>query len=463
MKWYLVKKDWGPHKEGTKLELSEEDAKALVESGHLEEIQDSPIKAELDEAMKDVRTNIGLLVATAVKDALGTIDIDGKKVKISDIHVGKDRREDDPTFGFGPGDHGLGEFAQSVRMMTSGQGMDERLKMIMAMPEGKAEKAPTGANEGIGEEGGVLVPPEQSNRIWERAIVGSNIIPLLDRYTVTGNSMTFLQEAGDTRAAGVRHGGVRGYWVEEGGQGTGSQPKFRRMQLRLKKLMILVYATDELLEDSSISLGQYLTRKAGDEINFQVGDALINGNGIGKPLGILNAPCTVSIAKETSQVAATIVRENISKMWARWWAPSRSRPSARWHMNQDIEPELDNLHAGGTTTTSGAFPHIPLYMPPGGLADRPLGNIKGRGVQPLEWCPTLGTVGDLLCADWSEYCFIAKGSVKSAVSIHLRFDYDETVFKFSYRCDGQPWWPAALTPFKGSNTLSPFISLATRA
>lgn len=30
-----------------------------------------------------------------------------------------------------------------------------------------------------------------------------------------------------------------------------------------------------------------------------------------------------------------------------------------------------------------------------------------------------------------------------------------------YRCDGQPSWAAPLTPFRGTNTLSPWVVLAT--
>lgn len=50
------------------------------------------------------------------------------------------------------------------------------------------------------------------------------------------------------------------------------------------------------------------------------------------------------------------------------------------------------------------------------------------------------------------------------MSIHLRFDYGETAFRFMFEIDGQPWIAEPLTPFKGSaNTLSPFVTLATRA
>jgi hypothetical protein len=49
------------------------------------------------------------------------------------------------------------------------------------------------------------------------------------------------------------------------------------------------------------------------------------------------------------------------------------------------------------------------------------------------------------------------------MSVHVAFLTDESIFRFIYRVDGQPIWNAALTPFKGSNTLSPFVVLAARA
>jgi hypothetical protein len=50
--------------------------------------------------------------------------------------------------------------------------------------------------------------------------------------------------------------------------------------------------------------------------------------------------------------------------------------------------------------------------------------------------------------DWSQYVSITKGSIQSAMSIHLKFDYDETVFRWIFRMDGQGAWSAPLTPYK---------------
>ena len=76
---------------------------------------------------------------------------------------------------------------------------------------------------------------------------------------------------------------------------------------------------------------------------------------------------------------------------------------------------------------------------------------------------TLGTQGDIGLADFSQYLIGDKGGIKVATSIHLRFDYDETAFRFVLRYDGQPWWLSALTPRRGTSTLSPFVVLAVRA
>ena len=54
-------------------------------------------------------------------------------------------------------------------------------------------------------------------------------------------------------------------------------------------------------------------------------------------------------------------------------------------------------------------------------------------------------------------------SIESAMSMHLRFDYNESVFRWLFAVDGQPWVISSLTPAKGSNTLSPFVTLQTRS
>jgi HK97 family phage major capsid protein len=103
-----------------------------------------------------------------------------------------------------------------------------------------------------------------------------------------------------------------------------------------------------------------------------------------------------------------------------------------------------------------------VFQPPNGLAGAPLGTLLGKPINIIEQCETVGTVGDIMLANLGEYVMIDKGGLKSDVSMHVRFLNDEQTFRWTYRVDGQPAWNSALTPYKGSNTLSPFVTLAAR-
>ena len=127
-----------------------------------------------------------------------------------------------------------------------------------------------------------------------------------------------------------------------------------------------------------------------------------------------------------------------------------------WLINQDIEPQLYGLSLD--VGTGG----LPLYMPPGGLSDAPYGRLMGLPVIANEHSATLGTVGDIVLADLSQYLLIDKGGTQFDQSIHVNFTYDETVFRFVYRVDGQPVDAAPVTPANSTATQSPFIALASR-
>jgi HK97 family phage major capsid protein len=226
------------------------------------------------------------------------------------------------------------------------------------------------------------------------------------------------------------------------------------MELKLKKLMAIGYATDELLADAS-ALESVMTSAFVEELTFKVEDAIINGTGAGQPLGILNSGALVTVTPESGQAAATLRTENILNMWAR--TPIRSRRSLIWICNQDIEPQLWQLTDLDTAT-------VQMYTLPGqNGGSSPYGLLMGRPVLPIEYSATLGTVGDLMLIDPMQYVMIDKNGVQQASSLHVRFLQDEMTFRFTLRVDGQPVWRSPVTPYKGTgNTLSPFVALGTR-
>jgi hypothetical protein len=72
-------------------------------------------------------------------------------------------------------------------------------------------------------------------------------------------------------------------------------------------------------------------------------------------------------------------------------------------------------------------------------------------------------VGDVILADLSPGTSPARAAESTTqVSMHVRFEFAEQAFRFIYEVDGQPWLAAAITPYKGSATLSTFVTLASR-
>ena len=336
--------------------------------------------------------------------------------------------------------------------------LGEQLTAVMAA-ETKHEVDPrlkaTGASEGVPADGGFLVQTDFATSLLEKVFNTSDIVSRVFRMPISANAnaIKIPAVADSSRADGSRSGGIQAYWAAEAGTKTASQSTFEQVGLELKKLVGLTYATDELLQDAP-ALEAWIGRAFAAEFDFKIADAIINGDGAGKPLGILNAGCLVTVTAETGQGATTLVAENIIKMWARRFGPNTSKYV--WLINQDIEPQLYTM---GLAVGSGG---IPVYMPAGGLSGAPYSTLFGKPVIPCEQAATLGTAGDIILADLSQYVMIDKGSIQSASSIHVKFTTDETAFRFTYRCDGQPLWKSALTPYKGTgSTQSPFVVLSS--
>lgn len=358
------------------------------------------------------------------------------------------RQPRDPNEAARHGFNNFGEFALSVMaasdksIQNSGQ-IDPRL----------IQNAPTTySSEGVGADGGFAVPPGFNADIKRLVEAEDGLMARCDEMNIAGNSMTFPK---DETTPWQNTGGIQAYWEGEADQAAQSKISLESDTSRLKKLLALVPVTDELLGDST-GLDSYLRSKAPEKINFKIDDAIINGNGAGKPLGFMNSGALVTVAKETSQTADTIVFENISKMWARMYAPSRA--NSIWLINQDIETQLD------TMVLAGASSDVPVYLPANGLSAAPYATLKGRPVVPHQGMQTLGDLGDIALVDLSKYRLIKKAEgVETFTSMHLWFDYDVMAFKFRIRLDGAPWHNSPISPKNGSNTLSPFVTLAERA
>lgn len=348
----------------------------------------------------------------------------------------------DPKRGFAS----FGEFLQAVQ--SEGKNFshpsDERLAIVAAAPS-------TFGSEGVSVDGGFLVAPEFGTEIFQHSLEEDAILPLTDNQEISGNSIRYPKD--ETTPWGTD--GIRVRWEAEAAAATETKPVLGSTEYRLHKLIGLVPLTDELMADA-VAMGNFVGDALARSIRWKSNDAFVNGSGAGQPQGILGSGALVSVAKDTAispdQAADTLLTTNVAAMYARMLPGALA--GARWMINPDVLPQLITM----------VIANQPIYTAPGGIPSAPAGTLLGAPIMPSQHCQTLGDQGDIYFVNFKWYRSVTKaGGIQTATSMHLFFDADAVAFRSTFRVDGQPKLAAAVTPARGSNTLSPFVTLDARA
>ena len=311
------------------------------------------------------------------------------------------------------------------------------------------ETRATGLAESTPSTGGFLVGTDYSRELFQKTYDASVIWKRTRQFKISSNANAISIPGIDetSRADGSRQGGIRTYWLSEAGTKTASKPTFRAVEMSLKKIIGLCYSSDELLDDASL-LAEVITTGFKNEFSFKLDDAVICGTGAGQPLGILNGPSLVTCTAASS--AGTLLAADVISCYARLWLACDA--AAEWFGNRNILPQLMTQTLGDN----------PLWLPGGQLRGTPYATLLGKPIHFVETASSLGTAGDLMLLDLSQYGTATKGGLQQAVSIHVAYVTDETAFRFVMRVDGQSLWNSVLTPYKGSGSLGPFVTIATR-
>lgn len=337
----------------------------------------------------------------------------------------------------------FGEQLKAVHAAKTSGVIDDRLLKVNA--------AVKGSNETTGADGGFAVQEDFAGAILSSVVEKSEIVSRVDSYTVgAGSNAARWLMIDESDVSATVFGGVQMYWAAEGAAVTASKPKMREMKLDLEKMMGIAYATDELLEDAAFMSSFYGTAfsLAADRL---LSAAIVAGDGNSKPLGIMNGGALVTVAKETNQVADTIVAENILKMWQRMlW---RNRKDAAWIFHPDCEAQLPQMKINDKN----------IWMPEGGISGSMYQTILGRPIIYDDNLAALGDKGDVLLCDLKQYMLLRKGSPKQDWSMHVEFLTDQMAFRMVFRCNGAPKMNKPITIKNSSNTRSPFVTLAARA
>jgi len=211
------------------------------------------------------------------------------------------------------------------------------------------------------------------------------------------------------------------------------------------KLAMFIGISSELIGDSvalSKSVAPLMTRS----LAFSLDNAVLTGNGITRPLGIINAQATIGVGRATGD---TIAFADLANMLARLVPASLGE--AMWIVSPSAFALLVRMEVA---TNSGQ-----LAMSSTVGAGKLALSLWGMPVRVSEKLPALGTTGDVILADLSYYALAMREEGRLESTISAAWTSDQTDLRLIVRADGGPLVDTPITPAGGGDTISPFVRL----
>ena len=339
----------------------------------------------------------------------------------------------------------LGEFAVAARKHIDGVSRNSRL-------DEWAQKTMT---EGTDSSGGFVVPEQFADEIRDYGLEGAIVRPRATVLPMVRDTVNIPVLEDSDRSSSI-FGGVTFTWLEETGakhyDTVASKPVISYLKLTAHEGVATTFVQNALEDDyekEPKKFGDFITLAFGRACRFYEDYYFINGNGVGQPLGALNSPGIIEIARSGVDGINLV---DFGNMAARL-IPS-SWPTAVWLINQTALAQL--LDMQGTTANQASF------------FDVGSNTILGRPVLITEKLAAMGSENDVLLADFMNGYVIGDRQLEIAGSRHVDYSannqgflQNQTFWKVVLRCDGQPVLKTAITPNQGGSTLSHFVVLTS--
>lgn len=291
---------------------------------------------------------------------------------------------------------------------------------------------------------GIEIPPQFAQQILrldpEEEIVmpRANVIPAGSPPDAEFSVPYFVQGSDGA------NGGVALVWTKEGKEiNDAGDGKIKDLTLKPNEVSGLATVNNATLQNWQAA-GPFTENNLRQAFASGRDMKFLTGSGVGTPLGILKATGRITIARKT---AATVTYEDAAKMLGRLIPEART--GAIWIISVSALPTI-------VTMTDGAGRLIFVAGDATkGIPDTLLG-------LPIKWTgktPVLGSEGDVILANFKYYLIKPGSGPFVAISEHVKFTSNKTVFRIIANIDGQPWVKDPLKLEDGKTTVSPYVIL----
>ena len=275
--------------------------------------------------------------------------------------------------------------------------------------------------EGTDSEGGYLVPDEFERTLVE-ALEEENVFRTLAHVIKTSS--------GDRKIPVVASKGTAS-WVDEEGAYTESDDAFSQVSIGAYKLGTMIKVSEELLTDSVFDLEAYISKEFARRIGAREEESFFNGDGKGKPLGILAAKDGAEVGV-TAASATAITADEVIDLFYSLKAPYRK--NAVWVLNDATVKQIRKLK-----DSTGQYLWQPSLV--AGTPD----TILGRPVKTSAFMPTAAAGAKTIAFGDFKYYWIADRQGRTFKKLSELYAANGQVgFMGTQRVDGKLILPEAI-------------------
>lgn len=329
----------------------------------------------------------------------------------------------------------------------------EFIGQVMSRP------ANAGFSERIPESGGFLVPEVLRSTLlayMTTSVVRPHAMVLpMTSLTLGVPYLDNPTQANATQALG----GLAFSWTAEGAPITPTVAQVGRAELEARKAAArLQGVTNELIEDAAGPFGELLGSVTSRGFAWFEDDFFITGSGVGEPQGLINAPCAVGIDRGSTN---TVVFTDLVAMLKALHPAAKAAgltpgvTSTCWLLSNSAFDQILELYFNPTGTE---------VVPPSGwfsLGDgQEVGpSLLGLPARVTDHQPALGTTGDVVLADLSQYLIGDRLEMTVERSAQgSGFQTGTSDWRVKARVDGRYWIQSSTTTEAGQ-TVSPVVVL----
>ena len=274
----------------------------------------------------------------------------------------------------------------------------------------------------IGEdsEGGYTVPDE-----FER-----QLIQALEENNIFRSMAHVIRTSSGTRKIPIAQDDGEASWIDEGEEIPESDASFGQTTLSAYKLGTMIKVSNELLNDPAFDIAAYIAGRFGVRMGNAEEKAFINGDGIGKPLGLLDdAGAQVGV---TADSVDTVTFDDIFHLYYSLKAPYRKK--AEFLCNESLVMQLMTIKDKNDN-----------YIWKPGLEIAKPDTILGRPLRTSAYMPICEAGKKALCFGDYKYYWIADRKARTFRRLNeLYARTDQVGFLTTQRVDGKLILPEAV-------------------